>query len=105
VADAGRHDLDQHFAGAGPSRSTSWISSGRFGATAMAARVFIRPPVSVRVERSRDTFARALLDFARSERLGLAFSQAFPILQDRLAALCPGAPVTPPPGWAPEPHR
>ena len=21
------------------------------------------------------------------------------------AALCPGAPVTPPPGWAPEPHR
>jgi hypothetical protein len=23
----------------------------------------------------------------------------------RRAALCPGAPVTPPPGWVPEPHR
>ncbi|WP_371514679.1 response regulator [Brevundimonas denitrificans] len=32
-------------------------------------------------------------------------SPAPEVLQDSRAALCPGAPVTPPPGCAPDPHR
>ena len=50
MADAGRHDLDQHLAALGPSRSSSTISSGCFAAKATAARVFMAvvPPDSWR---------------------------------------------------------
>jgi hypothetical protein len=70
-------------------------------------------PAETKVNQPVGTIVSAIawVSVARRDLRGLGeerFGDAYCLLRSemtRRAALCPGAPVTPPPGWAPDPHR